>query len=618
MSSLSLDTARDGGRALAAREDAHLLPPPPPTTTRPFSDRSSSQRRRRRRQAVRILLSATASRLGSRCWEFALPLLLLEWSPNSLMAPASLGLVCALSRVTISPKLGIMADRSWDRMHAMLVGFAMQAGGCLSSVCVLAGYNWSRSSYPSTGATSNAVARLTSLALVITAGVVETLGSQLASVAVKKEWVPIVFDDEEEDNEEEEEEEEEEEDGRDYHLGSIIVNMSFVNASMINIDLLAAIVGPILTGWILQVLGGGGGVGDGEEGDGDENDVTGYSVQRGFAVIALMNAISFIPEMILLRRVYDSCPGLRVRRDAMDAGATAKRSREDDVLSGNPWTVWFHHPSGLPLLTLSLSSLYLTALSPSGVVLTAYLMTVGLSPTSIGTFRALGALSGVMGMGLFSFVRHRGEARERDASEDVDERSMSVRSIERLRKVSMAFLLLEVVSVLVAASSFAMFHSSSSSSTLLGTDDPVVPSQIVAFLGFIVLSRAGLYAFDLGALEIEQYIVDERFRNAVGSVEGALCSLAEMGMYAMSIVLSDPSDFRWQVGVSATAVSFGGTCFGSFLCMYHMHRHHHHDRRVGSFDSGECAHDHDHMHTMQQDRELEKYGYHVHLHRHPK
>jgi hypothetical protein len=60
---------------------------------------------------------------------------------------------------------------------------------------------------------------------------------------------------------------------------------------MANIDPLAAMLGPVLTGWILQVLGGGG---DGE-------DLRAYSVQRGFAAIAVINAISFIPEMILLR-----------------------------------------------------------------------------------------------------------------------------------------------------------------------------------------------------------------------------------------------------------------------------------------------------------------------------
>ena len=584
-----------------------LLPPGGPPTSPPRGRPAPADGRKV--QARRILLSATASRLGSRCWEFAAPLLLLEWSPGSLAAPAAFGLTCALSRVLASPWLGGKAD-GWDRMNAILVGAAMQASGCLASVGALAVWNWLSSMEGGEGAP---IPRAISLALVIAAGVVEKLGAQLASVVVKKEWVPIVFD-EGGDDRDATEAATATTTGRSGGVFAIpcidppVVNLSFINTSMTNIDLLAAMLGPVLTGRILQVLGGGG---DGE-------DLRAYSVQRGFAAIALINAVSFIPEMILLRGVYDSCPSLQRARGGVCSNKTETTSAEQSKEDGaprNPWTVWFHHPSGLPLLTLSLASLYLTALAPSGVVLTAYLMTIGLSPTAIGAFRAMGALSGVVGISLFSLMRNWGEARGSDIREDAAERSMLIRSIERLRCVSMASLLLEVVSVLVAAAAFAMCNSSSASH--VETDGPL-PLQIVIFLGSIVLSRAGLYAFDLGALEIEQYIVDERFRNAVGSVEGALCSVAEMGMYLMSMVLSDPSDFGWQVGVSATAVSFGGVCFGTFLCMYHMHRHHHHNHDAECRAEGEGAHNHDHAHTWQQDRDLEEYGYHIHLHRHVK
>ena len=96
-------------------------------------------------------------------------------------------------------------------------------------------------------------------------------------------------------------------------------------------------------------------------------------------------------------------------------------------------------------------------------------------------------------------------------------------------------------------------------------------------------------------------------------VEGALCSFAEMGMFILSIALPDPSDFGWQVGVSATAVSTGGVCFTAFLCLYHMHGHHHHS------EGGSDGHSHDHhAHTWQQERDLLEFGYHVHLHRNEK
>jgi hypothetical protein len=257
----------------------------------------------------------------------------------------------------------------------------------------------------------------------------------------------------------------------------------------------------------------------------------------------------------------------------------------------------------------------MTALSPSGVVLTSYLVTIGLSPTSIGTFRGVGAISGVIGICSFSLLR-KGGSGDGEADERA-EISASVKSIELLRRLSLSFLLLEVASVLVAAAAYAFCGTAYATSPLAKSSEPI-PWQILLFLGAIVVSRAGLYSFDVGVLEIEQYLVDERYRNAVGSVEGALCSLCEMAMYMLTILLPNPSQFGWQVGVSAAAVSFGGVCFATFLCLYHMHLHHHHkgDDDGHSHHHSLGLHRHHHKHTLQQERELKEFGYHVHLHRH--
>jgi hypothetical protein len=469
-------------------------------------------------------------------------------------------------------------------MIIILIGTSMQAMGCLASVFALLLWTFLSSKIEDdknsddSSTTASTWYRLISLSIVIIAGVIETLGAQLASVAVKKEWVPIVFAEESGINNCD----------ASYTTTNIssnnppTVKLSIINTTITNIDLLAAMFGPVVTGWILQVLGGGSGT---------------YSVQHGFIAIALMNALSFIPEIILLRQVYNSCPALQRRRGVSESNnimSAEPLTTKEEEYTTNPWSIWYHHPSGLPLLTLSLSSLYLTALSPAGVVLTAYLVTIGLSPPAIGAFRASGAISGVLGIWLFSVMRN--NSREAQIA--------GVQDIDRLRRVSLASLLLEVVSVILAGAAFSLI-----------TTDGRLSLPIIVFLGFIVLSRAGLYSFDLGVLEIEQYVVDERYRNAVGSVEGALCSIAEMGIYVMSIFMSDPTDFGWQVLVSIIAVSFGGLCFTTFLCMYHLHRHHHHES-VDDLE-GECAHHHHtHTHTWQQEQDLKEYGYHIHLHRH--
>ncbi|KAL7486101.1 hypothetical protein ACHAW6_011703 [Cyclotella cf. meneghiniana] len=560
-----------------------------------------------RGHALNILLSTTLSRLGSRTWEFATPLLLLEWSPGSLAAPATLGLASAFFRTLVSPWLGGLADE-WNRMNTVWIGTSMQALGCLVSVGALILYNVLLENTDS--GDKRMMESLASLTVVIAAGVLEALGAQLASVSVKKEWLPIIFD--ENVNDQVSNTNTKRKIFPFLHLPDKIT-LTFINTTMTNIDLIAAMFGPVLAGWVLEVLGFGS-----------------SSIQRGFAVIALLNVVSFVPEIYLLRRVYLSCPSLQrirgnddnnslVAPESVEVAENSRhdvfKNRENSVEGLAPWVVWSNHPSGLPLLTLSLASLYMTALSPSGVVLTSYLVTIGLSPTTIGKFRGFGAISGVIGICSFSYLR-KGGSGDGEADERA-EISASVKSIELLRRLSLAFLFLEVVSVLVAAAAFAFCGTSYGTSPLAKSSEPL-SWQILLFLGGIVVSRAGLYSFDVGVLEIEQYLVDERYRNAVGSVEGALCSLCEMAMYVLTILIPNPSQFGWQVGVSATAVSFGGVCFATFLCLYHMHLHHH---RKGDDDGHSHHHSldlhrHHHKHTLQQERDLNEFGYHIHLHRH--
>ena len=620
----------------AVDEGTHLL------LLHQLTNKTSNSSSTKQQHAYDIFLSTILTRLGSRSWEFATPLLLIQWSSNtshsqSLAAPAAFGLTCALSRSTISPWLGGKVD-TWDnnRMNVVLLGTGMQAVGCFVSVSALIIWKTFEGACASSEEVGAAFIRLPLLALVIIAGVVETLGSQLSSVAIKKEWVPIVFDDK---NDHDTEEDEDGDTTTDNHNATnsnattkSTTTLSFINTTMTNIDLCCAMFGPVLGGWVLQVL----------------------DVQRGCAAIAFLNVLSFIPEVILLRRVYTSCPNLQQQRREVKVQVQTNKEEEDTATmqnnnnsemeqsNNNPWKLWLHHPSGLPLISISLACLYLTALSPNGVVLTAYLAAIGLSPSSIGLFRAIGSFAGVVGIGLFSMIRKWGEDNNNhnNNNESKAERFASVRSIEHLRRISLAFLMLEVISVIVAAVSFYHLDHSSSSS-IFGSkeqeeyDDDydrqstitTISWQVKLFLASMVVSRAGLYSFDVGALEIEQYIVDERYRNAVGSVEGALCSLAEMGMYVLTLALPNPAQFGWQVGVSATAVTTGGICFCSFLSLYHMHPHHHHHHHHDDADlvGGEMVeghshehhhhHHHNHKHTSQQEQDLKEFGYHIHLHR---
>ena len=164
--------------------------------------------------------------------------------------------------------------------------------------------------------------------------------------------------------------------------------------------------------------------------------------------------------------------------------------------------------SRLPLRPCALDSyalLYFTVLSPHGVVLTAYLQTRQISPPALAAFRAAGALSGVAGMGAFRLLSDR----------------------LGLRRLATLHLWLLALAVFAASLSFYATQS---------TDG--LSSPMLAFLGLVVISRFGLYGFDLAVLQLQQIHVDETHRNSVGAVESSLCSLGTATLFVATLVTS--------------------------------------------------------------------------------
>jgi len=203
------------------------------------------------------------------------------------------------------------------------------------------------------------------------------------------------------------------------------------------------------------------------------------------------------------------------------------------------WAVFFSHPSGIPLLVLSYSLLYFTVLSPHDVVLTAYLNIQQVSPTSLAVFRAAGALSGVLGMEAFTRLTPR----------------------LGLRRLATAHLWLLALSVLTAASSFYATHAA------LGLSSPMV-----AFLSLVVVSRFGLYGFDLANLQLQQLHVDAAHRGAVGAVEESLCSLGTASVFVGALATStQPAEahaFDVLVYLSAGFVGAGAVVYTTWVLLY--------------------------------------------------
>jgi len=269
-----------------------------------------------------------------------------------------------------------------------------------------------------------------------------------------------------------------------------------------------------------------------------------------------------LPLFCLLKSLYNSCDRLSKSRDVPeDVRLVNKSSCQSDLVEA--WPVWIQHPGGVPLVSISYALLYFTALSPHGIPLTAFLASSGaVNPFHLAVFRGLGACAGILGLSTFEVVK----------------------GCSSLRFASSIHIWFEVVAVFVAAFSFSN-------------------NNVWLFMFAVVLSRVGLYGFDVGFMELQQRQVEEKARNAIGAVDNSLTSIATFALFAATLHVDSYESFSHVTWASAFSVLLASVIFSIYLCLWHEHEHAHPE---GSEDV--------HAHTTQQLRALEVSRVHKHVH----
>lgn len=437
--------------------------------------------------------------------------------------------------MVLGPTIGEWADRQESRLSVVRIGCSVQALTSLLAVFVLSlllGGGGSVGDSTETNTHSHHTTLLLFL-LMTCIGVCESLSSNMAGIAVQKDWVPCVFDSPDIDSN----------------------KLKTTNYWMNNIDLSAEVVGPCIAGFVIGTCS---------------------STVMGFFVVGFLNTLSFLPEYLLLKKVHGDCARLRAPKVVPEPVVNIREGDGGSSSLRSAWPQWLHHPSGVPVFTLAYAFLYFTALSPHGIPLSAYLAASGVSPLYLGMFRGAGALAGTVGTSLFHCAT----------------KAFGV------RRASLYHVVGQAVVVVFAAMVFPSHQHTSTD------DDLGLSTAIVLFMVAVVLSRVGLYGFDLGVLGMQQDLVDERDRNAVGAVVSALCSFFTLSMYALTIGVSDVEDFHTVTWLSALAVVISAVTYMSWINLWHSHEHHHPPGEPG------------HKHTSQQLRTLEgsEDNSHSHLH----
>jgi len=219
---------------------------------------------------------------------------------------------------------------------------------------------------------------------------------------------------------------------------------------------------------------------------------------------------------------------------------------QDEEGSANPftnfvlsWRVFLAQP--IVLVVFSYTCLWLMALSPHNIVMTAYLKSIAVDDVEIAAFRGVGALMGVFATYVFPFASAR----------------------TGLHPSSMVSIAIEAICIAAAAVCFQLI--------------PFAPALRYVFMGSILLSRCGLYGFDMGEVQILQRSIPEAVRGKVNSVESSLTSTASLVVFLLGIVFPNPAQFIWLVWVSTTSVVSGLVLFAVWALrwVYHEHPHYH-------------------------------------------
>lgn len=417
---------------------------------------------------LKILASRFLTRSGDQAWDFALPLTLVSILRNRIDIVATIYLFSKLGSVILQPWVARTIDRA-PRLRTAFLGVSLQ----VVSLLVVCGTVFLLRHALENSVPFSATAILC-FAIIAIGSIVTSLGSGLMDIAVGNDWVPTIIDES---------------------------KLTAFNSRLRQLDLATEVTAPVAAGALLLL------------------SPPNFQL-AGFLIIAVWNVISFVPELLLLRSVFRGAPQLQ--KSVVHQSEIAKQGILAKLFDG--WGE-FRKQRAMPVM-VAYAFLWLSALSPHGVLLTAFLKGGwNLPESSLGLFRGLGAVFGLFSTLLFPVV---------------------TRKLGLVRSTG-AFIFYQALMVVLALVFFL---------------NPVANGMV--FLTFILLSRIGLYGFSLGEMEIRQRMIPEGVRGVVNGAAASLTGLATVVLFALGSYFSTPDRFPVLIVISVAAVIIGAIVYASW------------------------------------------------------
>lgn len=416
----------------------------------------------------RMLFGRLLTRSGDQAWDFAVPIVLLQLLPGNLRIAALYYLLIRIATVLFLPRLSRLIDHI-DRLKASRLGIFLQLIGVLvgfASVMVLA--HADHHDFQS-------LKFISIFIILVASGIVSQLGSTFMDISIANDLVPSSFE------------------------GDVLAKF---NSRLRQVDLFTEVGSPVLAGALLLFT-------------------STHWPLLGFSLIAIWNVLSFFPEYGILKSIFKERPDLRNK--SLKIESTAKQSILSQLRNG--WSSFFREP--VAKVVLAYAFLWLSVLSPHGVLLTAYLKDGWKLPElMIGIFRGMGALFGLLATVLFPFLLKR----------------VSVNRASFLFLSFQAAMLVIGYLLFLRADSFGQ----------------------IGFLALILFSRVGLYGFSLGEMQIRQTGIGPQVRGEVNGFANAVTALATIGLYGAGVALPSTEDFKYLVLSSVGFVVLALLVYGSW------------------------------------------------------
>merc|ERR1711871_1453544 len=251
-----------------------------------------------------------------------------------------------------------------------------------------------------------------------------------------------------------------------------------------------------------------------------------FSYSLTAIILLVTNGLSVLMLYMFLRFLYNSWPALHSRKSPPEGDA---KSNESSTNSGSDGamssSVANFFSSGCAGVMLSYAFLYLTVLS-FGAIMTVYIRWAGVSDHWIGVFRGLNALFGFLGATIFPRMR----------------------GYFGLVQTGFGAIWYQFILVFIAAASMYIC-------------EVQISTWIIMYA--VLLSRTGLWVFDLCARQIVQETLAEDVRGRVNGLWASIISFFNMSSFVMSMLNPDPKEFIVLTTISAALVGLAAITYTS-------------------------------------------------------